>query len=421
MAKRVVVVGGGVIGLATAYYCLRRGFAVTLVERNAERRDGCSYGNAGMIVPSHFVPLAAPGMVALGLRWMWNPASPFYVKPRLSRELFDWGFKFWQAATKERVQRAAPLLRDLSLESRRAYEELAALPGGDFGLVKKGLLLLCKTRHAFDDESRTAEFAHALGIAAEVLDAGQAAALEPGVRMDIAGAVYFPQDCHLTPGRLVNRLQEELTAGGARLLWETEVSGWRIERDRVLRAVRTQGGTDIEADEFVLCGGSWSPSLVRELGLHIPIQAGKGYSLTLPSPRLLPNTCAILSEARVAVTPMGGALRFGGTMEIAGMSEDINPVRVRGIVDAVPRYYPQFGPRDFDGVVPWCGLRPCSPDGLPYVGRTARFANLSIAAGHAMKGVSLGPVTGKLIAGVLAGDAPPFDITLLSPDRYRRH
>ena len=155
-----------------------------------------------MLVTSHFVPLAAPGMVALGLKWMWNPASPFYVKPRLSRDLLDWGIKFWRAATPEHVRRAAPLLRDLSIASHRCFEELAALPGSDFGLVRKGLLMLCRTPHALDEEVRTAEFGRALGIAAEVLDARQAAALDPGIRMDIAGAVYFPQDCHLVAGSL---------------------------------------------------------------------------------------------------------------------------------------------------------------------------------------------------------------------------
>jgi D-amino-acid dehydrogenase len=219
----------------------------------------------------------------------------------------------------------------------------------------------------------------------------------------------------------VYRLQEELAAQGAEFVWNTEVSGWRIERDRHIRAVRTSAGADIEADEFVLCGGSWSPLLARELDLRIPIQAGKGYSLTLSNPGQLPGICAILCEARIAVTPMGGALRFGGTMEIAGLDEDINPVRVRGIIDAVPRYYPQFAPGDFDGVAPWRGLRPCSPDGLPYVGRTARFANLAIATGHAMMGLSLAPITGKLIAGALADDKPPFDLTQLSPDRYSSH
>jgi len=356
--------------------------------------------------------------VALGLKWMWNPASPFYVKPRLSWDLVDWGVKFWRAATPEHVRRAAPLLRDLSIASHRCFDELAALPGSDFGLVRKGLLMLCRTRHALDEEIRTAELGRALGIPAEVLDAGQAAALEPGVRMDIAGAVYFPNDCHLVPDRFVTQLQDRLAGGGTEFVWDTEVTGWRVERGRHIRAVATRDGREIEADEFILCGGSWSPLAVRELGLSIPMQAGKGYSLTLAKPRRLPEICAILAEARVAVTPMAGALRFAGTMEIAGLNEDISPVRVRGIIAAATKYYPEFEPSDFDGVAPWRGLRPCTPDGMPYVGRTAKFANLSIATGHAMMGMSLGPVTGKLMAEVLAGETPQIDLTQLSPDRY---
>ena len=420
MSRRVVIIGGGVIGLSAAYYCARRGARVTLVDRSPAQRDGCSFENAGMLVTSHFVPLAAPGMVAQGLKWMWNPASPFYVKPRLSRDLLDWGIKFWRAATPEHVRRAAPLLRDLSSASHRCIEELAALPGSDFGLVRKGLLMLCRTPHVLDEEARTAEFGRALGIASEVLDARQAAALDPGIRMDIAGAVYFPQDCHLSPDRFVAELQDRLAAEGAEFAWNTEVTGWRVEGGRTIRAATTRGGGEIEADEFVLCGGSWSSLLVQELGLRLPLQAGKGYSLTLAKPRQLPAICAILTEARVAVTPMGGALRFAGTMEIAGLNEDINPVRVRGIIAAAAKYYPEFEPSDFDGVAPWRGLRPCSPDGMPYIGRTARCANLSIATGHAMMGMSLGPGTGKLIAGILAGESPPFDMAQLSPDRYAR-
>jgi D-amino-acid dehydrogenase len=418
MTRRVLIVGGGVIGLASAYYCARRGWRVTVVDRGPERRDGCSFRNAGMLVTSHFVPLAAPGMVALGLKWMWNPASPFYVKPRLSRELLDWGIRFWRAATPEHVRRAAPLLRDLSRESLRCYDELAALPGSDFGLVRKGLLMLCRTRHALDEEGRTAAMGRTLGIASEVLDAAQVAALEPGIRMDVAGGVYFPQDCHLTPDRFVPQLQDFLAAQGVEFAWNTEVAGWRLAEGRRIRAVVTRGGEQIEADEFVLCGGAWSPSLARSLDLRLPMQAGKGYSLTLATPPRLPEICAILAEARVAVTPMGGALRFAGTMEIAGLDEGINPVRVRGIVAAATRYYPELAASDFDGVAPWCGLRPCSPDGMPYVGRTAKCANLAIAAGHAMMGVSLGPVTGKLVAAILAGESPQLDMALLSPDRY---
>ena len=418
MSKRIVIIGGGVIGLSTAYYCARRGWRVTVVDRNPAQRDGCSFQNAGMVVPSHFVPLAAPGMVALGLKWMWNPASPFYIKPRASWDLLDWGWKFWRASTAEHVRRAAPLIRDLSFASRSCFEELAALPGNDFGLVKKGLLMLCKAQHTLDEEAKTAAQARALGIPAEVLDVKQTAALDSKVRMDIAGSVYFPKDCHLQPDRFLSGLQTQLKALGAEFIWECDVIGWRVERGRHVCAAMTSDGREIEADEFIICGGSWSPAVARGLGLKIPIQAGKGYSLTLPKPRQLPDICAIFSEARVAVTPMGGRLRFGGTMEIAGLNEDINPVRVRGIINAVQKYYPEFGPADFNGIQPWRGLRPCSPDGMPYVGRTEKFANLSLATGHAMMGLSLGPITGKLVAEILAGEKPQFDLAQLSPDRY---
>ena len=184
-----------------------------------------------------------------------------------------------------------------------------------------------------------------------------------------------------------------------------------------IHAVKIPGG-EIPADQFVLSAGSWSPALARELGIKLPMQAGKGYSLTLPHANGAPRMGAILAEARMSVTPIGGALRFGGTMELAGLNEDINPIRVRGIIDAVPRYYPEIKPEDFDGIQPWRGLRPCTPDGLPYLGRAGGYANLLVAAGHAMMGVSLGPITGRLAAGLLEGEAPGIDLSLLSPNRY---
>ena len=418
MSLRVVVVGAGVVGLCTAYYCARRGFRVTVVERNGRTRDGCSYGNAGMLVSSHFVPLAAPGVVGQALKWMWNPASPFYVKPRLSPSLLGWGYRFWRAATPQHVRRAAPLLRDLSEASHRLYDELAGLPGSDFGLVRKGLLMLCRTAHGLDEETKTAEMGLGLGIESRTLDAKAVAALDPGITMEVEGAVYFPQDRHLTPERFVGEMQDRLGAMGVEFAWDTELVDWRIDGGTRVRAAATRDGREIEGDEFVLCGGSWSASMLRALRLKLPIEAGKGYSLTLPKPRRSPSICAILSEARLAVTPMDGALRFAGTMEISGLDETISAVRVRSIIAAATTFYPEIAASDFEGVAPWRGLRPCSPDGMPYVGRTRRYANLSIAAGHAMMGMSLAPVTGDLVAGVLAGEPPPFDIAQLSPDRY---
>jgi len=415
VTKHVVVIGAGVVGLCVGLYCIEHGFDVTIVERNGEQRDGCSFGNAGMIVPSHFIPLAAPGAVAQALKWMMNPRSPFYMKPRASWDWIDWGMKFWKASNAEHVRRAATLLRDLHIASRGSYEQLAH-DGDDFGLVDAGTLMLCKTSHALADETRTAQYARALGLRADVLDAEETAALEPGVRLEIAGSVYFPGDCKIVPEQFVGTLQRRLAERGARFAWNTNVSNCRIEKG-TLRAVASKQ-RDVEGDEFVLAAGSWSSALAHTLGIRIPLQAGKGYSMTMPNPRVLPKRAAILSEARVAVSPMGGALRVGGTMEMAGLDNGVNPKRVRTIIQEFPRYYRDFTASDFDAVQPWRGLRPCSPDGLPFIGRTRRYSNLFIATGHAMMGMSLAPITGKLAAQVIAGDKPTIDLSLVSPDRY---
>ena len=414
MSKNILIIGAGVNGLSAAYWCARKGHRVTVLERLDAQRDGCSFGNAGMIVPSHFVPMAAPGMVALGLKWMWKPESPFYIKPRFSAELLDWALKFWQAATPEHVRRSSPLLRDLHLTSRAMFEEFVAQES--IGLVTRGLLMLCRTQHGLDEEAKFAAHANELGVPAKVLDARQVAELDSGVTMSVAGAVHFPKDAHFTPEKYVANLQTQAIGLGVDFKWNAEVSGLRVTSGKI-SAVATSLG-EFTADEIILCGGSWSPVLVRELGLKIPIQAGKGYSLTLTQPREVPQLCSIFTEARMAITPIGSSLRFGGTMEIAGLNEDINPVRIRGIIKAVPQYFPKFTPEDFAGIQPWRGLRPCAPDGMPYLGRTTKFSNLILATGHGMMGMSLSPITGKIVSELVSGEKPPFDLSLLSPDRY---
>jgi D-amino-acid dehydrogenase len=412
MSKQVTILGAGVIGLSTALYCARRGMKVTVIDQKPRQRDGCSFGNAGMIVPSHFIPLAAPGMVKLGLKWMWNPESPFYIKPRLNLDLMTWGLEFWKAAIKGRVDAAAPVLRDLSLLSRQCYEEI----GLDFGLVKKGLLMLCKKQQTLDEEAHMAAIANHLGIPAEVLDAKATAALDPAVTMDVCGSVFFPKDCHLAPGRFITAVEAELLKLGVEMLWETEVRGFEVE-GQALRAVSTSKG-QIEGQEIVLCSGVWSAQMAKELDLKLPMQAGKGYTLTLTNPKQLPELCSICTEARLAVTPMEGSLRVGGTMEMAGTDESITLRRVRGITRAFPDYFPAFNERDFADVKPWSGLRPVSPDGMPYIGRTQRWKNLTVATGHAMMGLSLAPATGKIVADLLGGEKSPVALELMSPDRF---
>lgn len=409
---RVAILGAGVVGLTTALHCARRGLRVVVVERKPRRRDGCSFGNAGLVVPSHFVPLAAPGMVAQGLKWMWRPDSPFYIKPRLDADLAAWGLRFWRASTRRRVEAAAPLLRDLSFLSRQGFEDI----GLDVGLVRRGLLMLCKSSRAMDEEAHAAETARRLGIPAEILDARGLAALDPGATMDVIGGVHFPKDCHLPPGRYLATVEAELERLGVELIWETEISG-AITEGRRMRALQTSRG-EVAADEFVLCAGVWSGGLGRSLGLKLPMQAGKGYSLTIEAPRQLPLISSICVEARIAVTPMDGALRVGGTMELAGLDESVSPRRVRAITREFARYFPSFTEGDFAGIEPWAGLRPVSPDGLPYLGRPQRWDNLVVATGHAMLGLSLAPATARLVADLLTGATPPVDISLLSPDRF---
>ncbi|MCA1596617.1 MAG: FAD-dependent oxidoreductase, partial [Chloroflexi bacterium] len=229
--------------------------------------------------------------------------------------------------------------------------------------------------------------------------------------------------CYLNPPLLMASLAKELQRRGVSIRWNTAVCGWKagaIEIDSVL----TTAGT-LTADDYVVAAGAWTPQVLRAGGLpeadvRLPMQAGKGYSITMPAPHRQPAVCAILSEGRVAVTPVGQGLRFGGTLEVCGNDLSINRRRVEGMIRSIPKYLPDFRPGDFRGLTVWSGLRPCSPDGLPYVGRFGRFPNLIAAAGHAMMGVSLAPITGQVVAGMLGGEPPAVDLSLLSPDRFRK-
>ena len=416
-SKSVIVCGGGIVGLSCAYYLARDGWSVTVVERNAEGADSCAQGSAGYVSPSHVIPLAAPGMVWKGLKWMTSPRSPFYIKPRLNADLMRWGWLFARACTTRHTERAAPVLRDLCLGGRKLFVELADLTGNAFELRKEGLLNLCKTQEGLDHEAHgLAKIANELGVEAQVLDAKQTAALEPGTRLDVAGSVYFPIDAHLTPRKFMPALIALLKQAGVAFRWNTSVIGWRTAGGRVAAVTTTAG--ELAADEFVLAAGSWSPAMIKGLDIRLPLQAGKGYSLTIEHPRFQLTKSLILSERRVAATPMGGKLRFGGTMEISGINDHLRLERVQQIIDAVPQYFPEFTAADFAGIKPWSGLRPVTPDGLPYIGRFGRHPNLTAACGHAMLGVTMAPSTGLLVAEVLGNRRPFISLEMLSPDRY---
>ncbi len=414
--KHVLICGAGAVGLCCALFLRERGYQVTVVERDDAGGDGCSYGNAGMVVPSHFTPLAAPGAIGLGLRWLLDPGSPFYIRPRFDPALAAWILHFLRAANREHLNRAGPVLRDMLIASRELYEQLADRCDNGFGLVKRGLLILCRTRAGLEEETRAARRARELDLPVEIVSSTRAAELDPDIAMDITGAVFYPLDCHLDPRLLMRKLTELAIGAGVTIRWSTRLDGWRVSGARIAAAATSQG--ELAADEFVLAAGSWSAEVARMLDCRLPLQGGKGYTFTLPNPPQLPRLCSILSEAHVAVTPMGASLRIGGTLEFAGLDRSVSVRRTQRIAAAAAQYFPALRAQDIAQVRPWAGLRPCSPDGLPYIGRFARYSNLCVAAGHAMLGISLAPITGQLVAQVLAGERPRVALEPLSPQRY---
>ncbi len=415
----VTIIGGGVSGLFSAYYLQRAGHQVTVIERN-HFADSCSHGNAGMIVPSHIIPLAQPGMIAKGMRWMLRSTSPFYVKPRLSWELMRWGYHFWQHATAEHVSRSIPVLRDLSLLSKQLYQELARPEpkGLDFGWYERGLLMLYQTAEAEHELADEAQIANQAGVEAQVLTPAEVQALEPDVRVTVQGAVYYPGDAHLNPNQLVGALVEHLRGSGVQLREGEDVVGFDL-RGRTVRRVRTTSG-EYDTDAVVVAAGAWSPQLAKLVGVSLPLQGGKGYSFMQTDLTVNVHVPAILLEARATATPIGDSLRFAGTLEVAGTDLRVNMNRVRGIAESIHRYYPDLPVSlpPVDRV--WRGLRPCSPDGLPYIGPVRQFDNLLLATGHGMMGVSLGPAPGKLVAAAVGGPSPSVNLEPFRPERFAR-
>lgn len=412
---KAVVIGGGIIGLSSAYYLQKKGWEVTVLDKT-DLSDNCSYGNLGMIVPSHFVPLAAPGMIAQGIRWMFNNKSPFYVKPALNKDLISWGLKFMKSATTKNVENAAGALLNMNLYSKQLYEELAKQPGFDFAFEKKGILMYYKSEKTGEEEVHLAEKAKGMGLDVEALSKQQVQALEPETELDILGAVHYKCDAHLYPNKLISQLINHLRRAGVILQENSSVKNI-IVRNGIIKQVETDKA-EHQADMIVMASGSWLPPIAKMASLKIPLMPGKGYSFTHDRPPKKLNIPAILCEARVAITPMNGHMRYGGTMEIGPINNNINLNRVQGIVESIAKYFPGIRVDMPDKKDVWYGFRPCSPDGMPYIGYTNKLKNLIVAGGHAMMGLSLGPATGKVVADLASGEQPEVDIKRFHVDRF---
>jgi len=402
------------MGLSCAYFLNKEGHQVTVLDQSP-MEGGASYVNAGYLTPSHIIPLAAPGMMAKGLKWMFNSSSPFYMKPRLEADFLKWAWQFQKSSTPEKVQKAIPLIAEINVLSKKLYQEMHTSGDlGDFQLVKEGLLMLFKSEEAGRKELKVMQQAQDLGLEARELTRSELNALQPGLNAEIKGAIHYECDAHTTPTQVMKRLKAYLPGQGVAIHPQTEVLGF-AHRGETLTGVRTEKG-DFPAEEVVLAAGAWSPLLAGKLGLKLSLQAGKGYRIDLyrPTPIRLP---AILMEAKVAVTPMDGFTRLAGTMELSGINHEIRRNRVAAIARLAEKYYDGFEVRPEEEAQAACGLRPVSPDGLPYIGRVSHWKNLSLATGHAMMGWSLGPVTGKLITELISGQPTSLALDALSPER----
>jgi D-amino-acid dehydrogenase len=411
----VVIVGGGIIGLFTAYYLSEEGFEVTVLDKG-DLSNSCSIGNAGMIVPSHIVPLASPGIITKGLKWMFSSTSPFYIHPKLDLRLAQWCLLFYKAATKKHVAYSIPYLKNLSLLSKSLYMQLAEQHTSvDLGLEEKGLLMLYKSEEAGQEEVEFAHLARQHGLEADVLTQEEVKKLEPYADMDVLGGVFFPGDAHLNPAKLNDFLLSHLKSKGVKLVTNAAVLDFAFS-GKAVKAVVTDKG-DYSGDYVVIAAGSWSGEVARKLKIGMPMLGGKGYSFLVDNSPAIQRP-AILTEARVAVTPFGKKVRFGGTMEITDDSDSINLNRVRGIHDSISKYYGGFSCDFPEKKEVWSGLRPCSPDGLPYIGFTERWSNVLFGTGHSMMGISLAPATGKLLTEMLMNRKASVLMDAFSPDRY---
>jgi len=407
VAHEIVVVGGGAIGACCALELARRGAEVTLLERGGELAAGASSGNAGLLCPSHSEPIASPSSVRNGLRWMLRPDSPFYLRPRPA--VAPWLARFVKASTAARAAEGTRIIRELSLASLELHAELAA-EGLQTGFERRGILNVYETEARFASARAHAE---GTGLTARVLDAGETRVLEPAVG-PVVGGVYFPDEAHCDPLAFVYAVGRAAREAGAAV--ETGVEVRRLQRSNGGIALDTTRG-ELQASTVVLAAGAWSSKLAAQLGVFLPQEGGKGYHVDLEPAPGDPRIPTGMDEAHVIATPLLGRLRLSGTLELSGLDTSISRARVDAIRRAAARVFGIDDERPELEV--WAGLRPCTPDGLPVIGRPYGVEPLVLATGHARKGLSLSPVTGKLVAELIAGEQPSIDLSPLSPDRFR--
>ncbi len=404
-ARKVIIVGGGIIGAACAYYLSRSDWSVEIVDRGAFGA-GCSHGNCGFVCPSHVLPLAEPGAVRRTLQALLRKNSPLYIKPRVDLALWSWLWKFSRRCNHHDMMDAGKGIQALLNSSRSLYDELMREESFDCEWETRGLLFVFESWRGMDHYAETDKLLReAFNMPAQRFDDGALLHLEPALRPGLAGGWLYRGDAHLRPDRLMTSWKRVLEMRGVRVHERCEMNGFIGEQRRARAAVTSKG--ELAADAFVVAAGALTPLLNTHLGCRIPIQPGKGYSITMPRPGICPAYPMIFEEHRVGVTPMKSGYRIGSTMEFAGYDTSLNRRRLDLLKEGARHYLqePFCEPVEEE----WYGWRPMTPDSLPIIDRSPAFANVLIAAGHNMLGLSMAPATGKLVAEMLCGTETHVD------------
>ena len=410
----VLVIGGGPVGLSCAYYLLKSGRQVTIIDAN-EIGKGSGHGNAGQIVPSHIIPLAAPGVVTSALKWMFSPStSPFGLKIRIDPKYIAWLIQFAAACSEGNVQRNLPSMRSLGQLSAENLLTILAEEKIECHYQQTGIITLFKDEKAFLEGKHESEFLGKNGVPTEILDKATLHEREPIALDDVIGGVHFTGDSFMNPASFLAELAKRVRAMGAEILEHTPVTGFESAGGKITK-VRTTSG-EFEAEHVVLAAGAWSSIVARDLRLKLPLQPARGYSVTVAAPGKMPRHAFILGDRRVAVSPFGDLLRFTGRLEVGEYSTTPDPKWLARLEKFVREYIELDETLDVKET--WAGLRPVTPDGVPVIGRAPHLSNLIVATGHAMVGLSLGPGTGQLVAELVNGRAPAFDLRPLGLERF---
>lgn len=409
----VLILGGGVIGLACAHALLAEGRSVHVLEQG---RVGCgsSHGNCGTLTPSHAPPLAAPGMIGIALRWMMQPDAPLYVNPRMQPALLGWLMRFALRCNRRDWRATAQSRAALLNYSRAAIETLVRGAGLECEFEASGMNIVYRDAHRFDAALGEIAALRAIGVDVDAVDAAQLARDEPALRAGMAGALRFPGDAMLRPDRYVDELARIVRAAGGTIEEDCRVLGFERDADRIGVVCTSRGAR--QGAQVLLATGAWSPELGRQLGVRLPIQPGKGYSITFSRPELAPRGPLTLKERQVCVTAWGSGFRLGSTMEFSGYDTSLNRTRLDALVRGATEYLRMpVGP---ERVEEWYGWRPMTYDDLPILGCAPRVGNLWLATGHGMLGVSMSAGTGRLLADLIVGRAPAIDTAPYAVHRF---